>query len=212
MNSYGDGNRRGGSAGRDRPNSGGRGRPSGPSRGPGGSGRGGPGGSGRPSGGGRRPSSIGLRELGRGEFELVHPKIVYDLMEDYHEGIELWRAGEPEDAVDALRYALEGCGDFAWAHVALGRIALEVFQDPSLARGHFGYVVELIERTIPPGFRGRLPRDLPGNAPFFDAVDGLVECLRRLGRAGDAVRLRDDVDRLMGKRKPPEEPGRERRK
>lgn len=73
-------------------------------------------------------------------------------------------------------------------------------------------MVELIERTIPPGFRGRLPRDLPGNAPFFDAVDGLVECLRRLGRAGDAVRLREDVDRLMGKRKPPDEPGRERRK
>ena len=72
--------------------------------------------------------------------------------------MELWKEGDPESARDALRYALQGCGDNLWVHVALGRIALEEFRDPSLARGHFGYAYELAERAFPPGFRGRLPR------------------------------------------------------
>jgi len=132
-------------------------------------------------------------------FELVHPRCVLQRKADYQEGIELWEAGDPEGAKDALRFALEGCGDNLWVHVALGRIALEADRDPELARGHFGYAYELVERVLKrPSFDGRLPRTLPGNAPFFDAAEGLAACYEALGRPQDAQEVRRKATRLAG--------------
>lgn len=158
----------------------------------------------RPGGAARGP--IGLAEYRRGLYELVHPMCVWEVELDYHEGMELWKAGDPESARDGLRYALSGCRDNLWVHVALGRIALEEFHDPSLAEGHFGYAYELGSRAIPPGFRGRLPRDRPANQPFFEALDGLAKSLAGLGREPEAGRLRDQAARLAGDR--PAGPGR----
>jgi hypothetical protein len=121
---------------------------------------------------------------------------VEDAELDYQEGIELWKAGDPESARDALRYALSAYHDNIRVHVALGQIALEEFGDPSLARGHFGYAFELVQRALPPGFAGRLPRDRPRNRPFYEAIDGLVACLETLGRHGDCDALRALRDRL----------------
>jgi hypothetical protein len=115
---------------------------------------------------------------------------------DYAEGMELWKAGDPEAARDALRYALQGCGDNLWVHVSLGRIALEEFHDPALARGHFGYGFELAERAIPPGFRGRLPRTRFPNRPFYEAAEGLAACYDALGKAREADSVRALIARL----------------
>ena len=84
----------------------------------------------RPSAGGSRPGAIGLRRIGGEDFELVHPRAVRETELDYEEGIELWKAGDPESARDALRYALSACHDNIWVHVALGQIALAEFRDP----------------------------------------------------------------------------------
>lgn len=141
---------------------------------------------------GRRPG-IGVSRINEtDDFELVHPRCVLQRRGDYQDGIDLWEAGDPEAARDALRFALEGCGENLWVHVALGRIALETFKDAELARGHFGYAYELVERGVPRGFRGRIPRKLPGNRPFFDAVEGLAACYEQLGqrRAAEEVRAR----------------------
>jgi hypothetical protein len=108
---------------------------------------------------------------------------------DYVDGIELWRAGDPEAARDALRYALQGCGDNLWVHVALGRIAFDEFRDPTLARGHFGYAFELAQAAIPRDFSGRLPRERVPNRPFYDAVAGLSECYQALGKETEARRV-----------------------
>jgi hypothetical protein len=124
---------------------------------------------------------------------------------DYEEGIELRKAGDPEAARDALRFALQGCGDNIWVHVALGRIALEEFRDPSLARGHFGYAYELAEKAIPNDFNGRLPKEHPSNRPLYDAMDGLITCHEALGAAdlaGDLKRKRDAWSRPLGPRRP----------
>lgn len=160
---------------------------------------------GKGSGGGGResrpgPGPIGLtRVQGRlDQFELVHPPCVEESELDYEEGLELWKAGDPEEARDALRYALQACHDNLWVHVALGRLALEEFHDPELARGHFGYAVELAKRAIPPGFSGLLPRDRPANQPFFQAVAGLAQCFRALGMAAEANGLTALADRLGG--------------
>lgn len=164
----------------------------------------------RGGGGSRRPdprgrggasgsrSSLSVRPLGDGAFELVHPPCVEERWPDYEEGLEIWGEGEIEEARDALRYALERCTDNLWVHVALGRIALESGRDAPLARGHFGYVVELVERALPPGFRGRLPRDRPFNQPFFDGVAGLAACHEAEGRRGEAIAVRDWAARLAG--------------
>jgi hypothetical protein len=112
--------------------------------------------------------------------------------------MEIWRAGDPEGARDALRYALAACRENLWIHVGLGRIALEEFNDPGLARGHFGYAVSLCERTITPHFSGILSFDRPSNRPFYDAVDGLILCLDALGRRKEAGELRALRHRLTG--------------
>ncbi len=119
-------------------------------------------GPGRAATAGERPADRGpirLARIGGDDFELVHPACVRETELDYEEGLEIWKAGDPEGARDALRYALAACRDNLWIHAALGRIALEEFRDPSLARGHFGYAVELGRRAIPPNFAGRLPAD-----------------------------------------------------
>jgi len=134
--------------------------------------------------------------LGGENFELSQPRGVEEAELDYAEGIELWKAGDPESARDALRYALSAYHDNIWVHVALGQIALLEFGDPSLARGHFGYAFELVERALPRRFSGRLPRDRPSNRPFYEAIDGLVKCLEALGRHGDCASLRALRDRL----------------
>jgi tetratricopeptide (TPR) repeat protein len=138
------------------------------------------------------PSRWGLsvREVGEGVFELVHPKCVAERELDYQEGIELWRAGDPAGARDALRYALQGCGDNLWIHVALGQIALKDDHDPKLARGHFGYAFELAQRALPRGFSGRLPRERPANQPLYDAIEGLAACYEALGRPREAAEVR----------------------
>jgi hypothetical protein len=138
----------------------------------------------------RKAGGLKLRRIGGDDYELVHPRCVGEMELDYAEGIELWKAGDPEAARDALRFALQGCGDNIWVHVALGRIALDEFRDPALARGHFGYGFELAERAIPPGFRGRLPRRREPNRPFHEAADGLAACYEALGKPREAASIR----------------------
>ena len=147
----------------------------------------------------KRTGGLSLRRLGGDDYELVHPRCVNEMELDYAEGIELWRAGDPEAARDALRYALQGCGDNIWVHVALGRIALEEFNDPALARGHFGYAFELAQRAIPPGFRGRIPRERMVNRPFYEAIDGLSACYDPLGKPEEVASLRNLTERLAGR-------------
>lgn len=144
-------------------------------------------------GGGSRPGPIGLRQVEEGVFALVHPPCVQETDLDYQEGLELWNAGDPEEARDALRFVLEGCPDNLWVHVALGELALKEFRDPRLAQGHYGYAFELAHRALPSNFLGRLPRDLPDNRPFFDALQGLIACLRAVGQSREA----DDLQRLL---------------
>jgi hypothetical protein len=144
----------------------------------------------RPTGARTGPGPISLTRIGGDDFELVHPRAVKETELDYEEGVELWKAGDPESARDALRYALSACHDNIWAHVALGQIALVEFRDPALARGHFGYAFDLVHRALPEGFKGRLPRDRPNNRPFYEAIDGLAQSLEGLGRHADSKSLK----------------------
>ena len=145
---------------------------------------------------GKGGPGLRLSAIGGNRFEIEHPRCVAERELDYEEGIELWKEGDTEAARDALRFALEGCGDNLWIHVALGRMAHKEFRDPGLARGHFGYAVQLVERLLGPGFKGCLPRDRAANRPFFDAVEGLAACDRDLGRPDDAAKLQAWAARL----------------
>lgn len=187
----------GGGRGSNRPAPRGRGGRPGPganrTRGTGG-GTGGPAGSPEP----RKTGGLNLRHLAGNDFELTHPKCVQEMWPDYEEGLEIWHAGEPEEARDALRYALQGCGDNIWVHVALGKIALESAKDPNLARGHFGYAYELANKALPRDFKGRLPRNRDANLPFFEAIEGLIACHAALGQPAAADELRSLIKRIGG--------------
>jgi hypothetical protein len=145
---------------------------------------------------GKRPAQprsrgLRLREVARGIFEFVHPPEVEETQLDYEEAIELLRTGEHAAAKDALRFALEACGDNVWVHLALGQLALEQNPGPdvALARGHFGYIVELAERAAGRDFRGRIDPRSPRNEPIFEAVSHLRAMNERAGRSADAARL-----------------------
>ena len=77
------------------------------------------------------------------------------------------------------------------------QIASRQTRDPALARGHFGYAIELVERALPRGFSGRLARERPNNRPFYEAIDGLVECFDMLGKHRDSTGLRALRNRLL---------------
>jgi hypothetical protein len=136
-------------------------------------------------------TGIRLKVLGDGVYELDHPPCVRETELDYEEGMEIWKAGDPEDARDALRFALSACRDNLWVHVALGQIALREFNDPQLAIGHFGYAIELVSLVIPARFGGRLPRERRANRPIYDALDGLIECYEKQGKSSSVARYRD---------------------
>lgn len=155
----------------------------------------------------RRAGGLKIRRVGGDDFEIIHPRCVAEMELDYVEGLELLEAGDVEAARDALRYALQGCGDNLWVHVALGRIALDEFKDPALARGHFGYAVELAQKAFPPDFRGRVPRDRDANRPYFDAIEGLAVCYDALAKTQEAATLRQLAQRLSPVR-PKGRPGR----
>src|SRR3974377_2433036 len=100
---------------------------------------------------GKSAGPIGLTavEGSPNAFELVHPARVEELEADFQEGLDLWKAGDPEEARDALRYTLQACPANLWVHVALGRIALEEFKGRILPRGHFGYAREWARQGWP---------------------------------------------------------------
>lgn len=138
---------------------------------------------------------FGLKPAGPSRFELTHPPCVAEREEDYAEAMEAWRAGEPEEAREILRFALEDCGDNLWIHAALGRLALESGDLP-LARGHFGYAVELVRGLVEPLAPGSLDPGRTGNRPFLDACDGLAATLERAGQPNRAAEVRRLVERL----------------
>ena len=167
---------------------------------------------GPPSSPKRKGGGLNLKHLGGNDFELVHPRCVREMELDYAEGMEIWKEGDPESARDAFRFALQGCGDNIWVHVALGRLALEEFRDPSLARGHFGYAFELAERALPPDFTGRMPRHRDFNRPYYEAIDGLASCYEALDRRDEAAKLRALALQRSGERGPRSRPAKEGQK
>jgi tetratricopeptide (TPR) repeat protein len=136
-----------------------------------------------------------VRAVGPGRFELTHPPCVAEREDDYAEAMEVWRSGEPEEAREILRFALEGCGDNLWIHVALGRLA-EQMGDDALAQGHYGYAVELARRPVERLAPGSLDPGLKANKPFYDACAGLAAVLERKGERAAAEAIRGLARRL----------------
>ncbi len=101
-------------------------------------------------------------------------------------------AGEPEIAVDELRWLLNGCGDFLEAHRLLGELALAA-DDLPLARAHFGYAHRLGMKAL--GDKGPLPYRGAVNQAFHEAGKGLVWCLMKISKPEMAREVCDDLVR-----------------
>jgi hypothetical protein len=147
---------------------------------------------------------------GRG-WMLVHPRAARDRAEDLEEVLLMIEAGEMDVALDELRWLLSGCAEFISAHVLLGEVA-RISGDLPLARGHYGAGYQLGLQALR---RERMPKPLLysqlANQPFFEAGQGLIWTLEKLGKPqmaeeivatlvefdpGDPLHLRAMLDEL----------------
>lgn len=136
------------------------------------------------------------RATGGDGWVLVHPRCARDRSEDIAEVREMIAAGELDVATDELRWLLSGCSEFMEAHVLLGELAL-MAGDVPLARGHFGFVVQLGQKTLKQAkVTGPLLYSQLANRVFFAAGRGLVGCFVQLGMRAKAEEVVDDLQRL----------------
>jgi len=146
----------------------------------------------------RSPGGLSVRRSSDGQsWILVHPRCVRDRAEDLEEVRLMIDVGETEIARDELRWLLSGCPEFIAAHVLLGELALAEGDLP-LARGHYGAGFQLGLQTWR---RAGMPKPLsysqPANRPFFEAGNGLISCLVKLGKrplAAEIVEILLELD------------------
>jgi hypothetical protein len=121
---------------------------------------------------------------------LVHPRCARDRAEDIEEVRAMAEAGELDVAIDEIRWLLGGCSEFIEAHLLLGELAVAADNDVPLARGHFGFAVELVLKTLKRfKIAGELPYRQPANRAFHAAGRGLVWCLAKLDMLPKAAEL-----------------------
>lgn len=141
--------------------------------------------------------TLGVRRSsdGRG-WVLVHPRGARERAEDLEEVREMIESGELDVAVDELRWLVGGCSEFVEAHALLGELALAE-GDAALARGHFGFAVQLgLKALKQANVAGPLPYAQPANRAFFEAGRGLARALMKLGMTDKATTLVQDLVRL----------------
>lgn len=126
-------------------------------------------------------SKLAIARHGGNEWKLVHPRCVREREDDMAEVRRMLDEGEVDVAIDELRWLLEDCGELIEAHRLLGEIAL-ADGDLELARGHFGYAVQLGRAATGPALAGTLPGHLPENAALHESAKGLAWCLHEMGR------------------------------
>ncbi len=98
--------------------------------------------------------------------------------------------GETDVAVDELRWLLDMCHEMLAAHYLLGKIAVEVDNDISLGRGHFGAGYQLgLQAWRRAGKPTPVAAMHPANRVFFDCGRGLVWCLHHLQMTPLAVEV-----------------------
>ncbi|MEM9353000.1 MAG: hypothetical protein AAGA92_08300 [Planctomycetota bacterium] len=121
---------------------------------------------------------------------LTHPRCARDRAEDLEEVRLMIEAGEGDVAVDELRWLVGGCSEMIEAHFLLGKLAVELDGDPSLARGHFGFGHQMGAKAFR---RARCPGPLsamhPANRSFYDCGRGLAWKLRELGKTPMAIEV-----------------------
>jgi hypothetical protein len=116
----------------------------------------------------------------------VHPRCARETAEDLEEVRLMIDAGEFEIAQDELRWLLADCAENIGAHVLLGELAVETGDFP-LARGHYGAGYQLGLQTLR---RAKMPKPVlysqPANRAFFEAGQGLIGSLEKLGKSAMA--------------------------
>jgi hypothetical protein len=133
---------------------------------------------------------------GRG-WVLVHPRGALERAEDLEEVRAMVEAGEIGVAIDELHWLVGGCSEFVEAHALLGELALAIDDDLQLARGHFGFAVQLVLKTLQRAkVTGPLPCSQPANRRFFEAGRGLAWCLANLDMLPKAKELVDKLVKL----------------
>jgi hypothetical protein len=118
------------------------------------------------------------------------------MAEDLEEVRAMIEAGEFDVATDELRWLVSNCSELIEAHELLGELAFAA-GDPALARGHFGFAVQLGLKTLERAkVQGPLSYQQPANRSFFLAGCGLVASLAKLDLMPKAEELVETLVRL----------------
>lgn len=148
----------------------------------------------------RKPSSnkVSLQRAASGNaWVLSHPRGVRDCAEDLDEIRTMIEGGEPEVAIDELRWLLGTCHDMIEGHFLLGKLAVEVDNDLPLGRGHFGTGYQLgLQAWRRAGKPTPVPGLHPANRFFFDSGRGLAWCLHELGKSDMAREVLQEMLRF----------------
>ncbi len=128
---------------------------------------------------------------------LVPPRAARDCAEDLDEVRAMIDAGEPDIAIDELRWLLGNCHELLEAHFLLGRLAAEVDHDLPLARGHFGLGYQLGIQALR---KAKMPTPVlalhPANRTFFNCGRGLAWCLHQLKKSEMAIEVVEQLLKL----------------
>jgi len=126
------------------------------------------------------------RTLDGRSWGFAHPRGARETAEDMEEVRLMIDAGECEIALDELRWLLADCAENIAAHTLLGELAAEAGDFP-LARGHYGAGYQIGLQTLR---RAKMPKPLlysqPANRAFFEAGQGLIGSLEKLGKSAMA--------------------------
>ncbi len=136
-----------------------------------------------------------VRQAGEGQWSFEYPRLSWDVLEEFHEAIELWRTGYVTDAEAAYRQLTADLPEFIDAHHHLALLLSET-ERPDEAYRLWGQTVAMGLGCLPEAFemgRDLLPWSMLENRPFLRAYHALgLEYLER-GRVADALEVFENL-------------------
>lgn len=136
-----------------------------------------------------------VKQAGEGRWSFDYPRLSWDTLEEFHEAIELWRAGYMAVAEAEYRRLTADFPEFIDAHHHLALLLSETERLDEAYR-LWGHTVAMGLACLPEAFemgRDLLPWIILENRPFLRAYHGLgLEYLDR-GRVADALEIFENI-------------------
>jgi len=136
-----------------------------------------------------------VKQAGEGQWSFEYPRLSWDTLEEFHEAIELWRAGHMAVAEAEYRRLTADFPEFIDAHHHLA-LLLSRIERPEEAYRLWGQTVAMGLDCLPEEFemgQDLLPWIILENRPFLRAFHALGLAYLERGRIGDALEIFENI-------------------